>query len=71
MEEKDFLTLLSDKILEGAAITMDTQLEDIENWDSLAVVDFLGLADAEFGKNINPVDVQITENVRGLYELVK
>ena len=71
MEEKDFLELLSKKILDGATITMDTQLEDIEDWDSLAVVDFMGLADAEFGKTINPVDVQIAADVRGLYELVK
>ena len=58
------------KLLDGEKFTMDTELKFLENWDSLASVDFLGLADEDFGKELDPMDVRTAGTVGDLFELV-
>ena len=71
MTEKDFLAVLARDVLDGTVVTMDTQLEDVEAWDSLATVEFLGLADTSFGKAVSPIDVKLAETVQNLYDLLQ
>ena len=58
------------KLIDGEEFTMDTELNYLENWDSLASVDFLGLADEVFGKELDPMDVRMAGTVGDLFELV-
>ena len=58
------------KLLDGEKFTMETELKFLENWDSLASVDFLGLADENFGKELDPMDVRTAGTVGDLFELV-
>ena len=58
------------KLLDGEKFTMETALKFLENWDSLASVDFLGLADEDFGKELDPMDVRTAGTVGDLFELV-
>ena len=58
------------KLLDGEEFTMESELSFLENWDSLASVDFLGLADEDFGKELDPMDVRTAGTVRDLFELV-
>ena len=58
------------KILNGEEFTMETELSYLENWDSLAHVDFLGVADEDFGKEIDPMDVRMAGTIADLYELL-
>lgn len=58
------------KLLDGEEFTMESELSFLENWDSLASVDFLGLADENFGKELDPMDVRTAGTVRDLFELV-
>ncbi|MBO6292000.1 MAG: hypothetical protein J6N51_07075 [Selenomonas sp.] len=58
------------KLLDGEKFTMETELKFLENWDSLASVDFLGLADEDFGKELDPMDVRTAGTVGDLFELV-
>lgn len=58
------------KILNGEEFTMETELSYLENWDSLASVDFLGMADEDFGKEIDPMDVRMAATIGDLFELV-
>ena len=71
MDETEFLDAVSDKILDGADITMGTLLKDIEAWDSLSIVSFLALMDVTFGKNINPLEAKTAKTIGDLYALVK
>ena len=57
------------KLIDGEEFTMDTELNYLENWDSLASVDFLGLADEVFGKELDPMDVRMAGTVGDLFEL--
>ena len=58
------------KLIDGEEFTMDSELNLLENWDSLASVDFLGLADEVFGKELDPMDVRSAGTVGDLFELV-
>ena len=58
------------KLIDGEAFDMDTELKFLENWDSLASVDFLGIADEDFGKELDPMDVRSAGTVGDLYELL-
>ena len=58
------------KLLDGEEFTMESELSFLENWDSLASVDFLGIADEAFGKELDPMDVRTAGTVRDLFDLV-
>lgn len=58
------------KILNGEAFTMESELSYLENWDSLASVDFLGVADEDFGKELDPMDVRMAVTIGDLFELL-
>ena len=58
------------KILNGEDFTMESELNYLENWDSLASVDFLGMADEDFGKELDPMDVRMAGTIGDLFELV-
>ena len=70
MDEKEFLALLSDKILDGTVVKMEDKLQDIEEWDSLSIVSFLAMINVTTGKNINPLEARNALTIRNLYELV-
>lgn len=52
-------------------ITVDTVLEDLDEWDSLSLVGFLAMANAVYGKKVVAADVRAAQTVKDLYELVK
>ena len=55
---------------EADKLALETSLEDIEGWDSLAIVTFVAMADAEFGVAIKTSDLRIAETLGDIYELV-
>lgn len=52
-------------------ITMDTVLEDIEEWDSLSVVSYIAMANSSYGKKIDAGEVRKAATIQDLYDLVK
>ena len=68
IKEETFLQKLS-QLLDGAELTMDTELSYLESWDSLAGVDFIGMVDTEFDEDVDPMSVRTAATVRDLYEL--
>lgn len=52
-------------------ITMDTVLEDIEEWDSLSVVTYIAMANSSYGKKIDASEVRKASTIQDLYDLVK
>ena len=58
------------KLIDGEEFDMNTELKFLENWDSLASVDFLGVADEDFGKELDPMDVRMASTISDLFELV-
>lgn len=53
MTIKEKLEMLEEMMeLDEDTLTPETKLEDLEEWDSIAVISFIALIDDEFGKTI-------------------
>ena len=71
MNEEIFIEKMMDILDAEEEITMDTQLDDIEEWDSLSVVSYVAMANTSCGKKIEPKTVCEAETIRDLYELLQ
>lgn len=71
MNQKDFLTKMQEDVLDtDEEITMDSKLDEMEEWDSLAFVSFIAMANTN-GKSINKEPVKKATTIRDLYELLQ
>lgn len=68
--EEQFLRALSE-MLGDETITMETDLLDVESWDSFSKADFLALAEDDYGVVLPKFDVAAAESVRSPYVLVQ
>ena len=53
------------------ALTKETELESIENWGSLAVVNLMLMADEQYGKSIAPKEIRQCTTIGDLFELIQ
>ena len=71
MTEKLFLEKMTDILDAEEEVSMDMQLDDIEEWDSLSVVSYVAMVNTACGKKVNVKDVREAETIRDLYDLLK
>lgn len=72
MTEQEFLTKMKEDVLDTEdEISMDTDLLDIEEWDSLSFVSFIAMVKVATGKKLERKAIQAAETVQDLYNLVK
>ncbi len=70
MNEQDFIKEMVNIMDTEDEITMDSVLEDIEEWDSLSYIGFLSLC-LKFAKTkVNAPEVRSAKTIRNLYELL-
>jgi acyl carrier protein len=70
MEEKQFLQLLDELLeLEPGAVARDSRMENID-WNSLAAIGFIALADEHFGIGVSPNALAKCETVQDLIQLL-
>ena len=70
---KDFIKKLNTEILEETPIeeiNPDTLIEEIEEWDSMCVMLFIGLADSSYNKVVTGEDIGKCLTVKDLYNLI-
>ena len=68
---EQFIEKMVDILDSEEEITMDTVLDDLDEWDSLSLVSFMAMANAAYGKKVAAADVKMAKTVADLYELVK
>ena len=72
MTEQEFLIKMKTDLLDVENdITADTTLDSIEEWDSLAIIDFIARANSVCNKKIQRVDVVGAKTFGDLYALIK
>ena len=71
MNEEIFIEKMMDILDAEEEITMDTQLDDVEEWDSLSVVSYVAMANTACGKKIEPKTAREAETIRDLYEFLQ
>ena len=70
MDEAKFLVQLAELMDTEEELSMEKQLEDIEEWDSLSYVAFMAFAHNVFKRDIERQAVRQAVNVGDLYKLV-
>ena len=72
MKEKAFLTVLEEMLeADSGTLNFDQRIASLEKWDSLAVVTFLAVADAEFGARVSVSDLRDCETIADLAKLIE
>ncbi len=71
MDEKKFIDLLVDLMDTDTELTMETKLDDVEEWDSLSYVAFMAMASKFVSRRLEPKDVKAAQTVNDLYDLLK
>ena len=71
MTENAFIEKMVDLMDTEDELTMDTNLLDIEEWDSLSFVSFIAFANAQAGKKLTPDMVRSATTVSDLYHLIE
>lgn len=70
MTEQDFVQKLQEDILDtDEELTLDTELADVEEWDSLAWVSFVAFAGMQ-GANVDRSAVRGAKTVGDLYAML-
>ncbi len=65
-----FIPLLSEILgLRADEISPETALRKLKTWDSVAMVQFLAMADLEYNKNVIVEDLTAAETVKDLFAL--
>lgn len=72
MTNEKKLELLEDMLeLDAGTLKPETMLEDLEEWDSIAVISFIALVDDEFDKVIKGAGVKGQKTVADLMALME
>jgi acyl carrier protein len=59
-----FTRIIRDLLADDSIVlTMETRREDVDNWDSFTYVNFIAVAEMEFGVRFSVTDVESFENV--------
>jgi acyl carrier protein len=76
MTDQDILTkltrILRDLLLDNSIVlSMETQREEVPNWDSFNYINFIVAAEIEFGVKFKVADIESFENVGAIVKELK
>ena len=71
MNVDDFLEKLAEMLDCEGTLFMETQLDNLEEWDSLGILSFLAEMEDYTSSPIQAKDVKEAKTVSDLYELIK
>lgn len=70
LNEKEFLNDLKGMLKANEDIEMDTDLMDVENWDSFSMMSFIVMAEEKYGAKFEPFAIAGAVLVEDLYNIV-
>lgn len=72
MSEQEFLQMMKKTILDTETdLLMNTKLSDIEEWDSLSLVSFIGMSKMKYGKSLDTQEVMRAKSIADLYAFLQ
>ena len=71
IDEKQFLKNLKEMLASDEEIEMDTDLMDIENWDSFSMMSFIAMVEEKYGVKFEPFAIAGAVLVEDLYNVVE
>jgi acyl carrier protein len=71
MDEKSFMTNMEEMLeVDAGSLKATVELTSLEQWDSLAFVSFLAMADSKYGVRVAPSELRQCKTVGDLMKLV-
>ena len=71
VDEKTFLTNMEELLeVDSGSLSADATLTSIEQWDSLAFVSFLAMADSKYSIKVAPSELRACKTIGDLLKLV-
>lgn len=71
MTKKELIEMLEEIVeAEPNTLTGEERLEDLQSWDSLAVVNFIAVVDENFGLTLEPKKIMESETINQLISLL-
>ena len=72
MDEQEFIANM-EELLEAdpGSIGLATEMESLSQWDSLAFVSFLAMADSKYSVRVTPTDLREAKTIADLMKLVE
>ena len=72
MDIKEFINKFAEmlEIEEVESLTPETEFRDLDEWSSISVMEFIVLADTEYGKQVNDTALKACSTIQDLYNLV-
>ena len=71
MTEELFLEKMTDILDAEDEISFNTNLGEIEEWDSLSIVSYIAMANAACGKKVDVKSVREAVTIQDLYNLLQ
>ena len=71
MTKEIFLERMADILDEEDEITLDTNLSELDEWDSLSIVSYVAMANAACGKKVDVKSVREAVTIQDLYNLLQ
>ncbi len=67
MTENDFLSEIQELLRTDDELTFDTELDELDTWDSVAMLAIAGFAEDEFGVSLEVTDFKNFRTVGDIY----
>lgn len=71
MTKENFIERMTDILDAEDEISFDTNLGELEEWDSLSIVSYIAMANAACGKKVDVKKVREAVTIQDLYDLLK
>lgn len=72
MHMEKFLTEMAELVeVEAGSLNPEDKLEDLENWNSMAMMGYIALADTASGKKLSPRQIRECETLADLAKLAE
>lgn len=71
MTKEIFLERMADILDVEDEITLDTNLSELDEWDSLSIVSYVAMANAACGKKVDVKSVREAVTIQDLYDLLQ
>jgi acyl carrier protein len=69
MDRPSFLTAVAEMLEYEGTLSGSEKLEELEGWDSVALISFMALVDEHFGRKLAPRDIGKCVTVDDLHQL--
>lgn len=70
MEKSVFLSRLQEELEFESELKINTNIKDLEEWDSMAAMVLIGFVSDEFGMTLNADDIQAITTIESLIEKI-